>query len=64
MKIYNIRTGEGNGNEIKVTWLCDGDDDPAYPIGFCLDESKHKFGKFEREYLKEVLNRKKEDLAA
>lgn len=69
MQMYNIRTGgirveEGNGDELKVWWIGEGDDDTGYPIGFCVNKLKHNFGKLEMKYLENLFNRKNGKLVA
>ena len=46
-------------DKLKETWLSDGDDDPAYPIGIAVSKLDVKLRESEAKYLNQLFERKK-----
>nr|AQS34623.1 hypothetical protein [uncultured archaeon] len=47
-----------NNRSLRMTYWCDGEDDPAYPVGIDIERVDYEFSKEEKEYLLERIKSK------
>ena len=58
IEMYNVRMGDNHGDTLKFDWFSDGEDDPGWPGGICVDNLNVKINKLEKEYLLDLMKRK------